>query len=532
MNERSKEQIRDGQGDILFAVLTDAHLTDAEDNRLMYLRSAVELIGRLPDRPAFLVFAGDLVGNQQDDAEAIHESGMNVLRQAGIPLYMLRGNTDLFTPQARFGFEENGFTFIGIDTATGEYSAAENKRLMELIERNEQSPVIIFSHYYPDALDNRSRDRMCESICKSKPLAVICGHGHRSERDLLGTGEIHLVAGIDPFKAGHQQPGVELFKISSGECQRQRALVSLVDDDAAAKFVQNIGFAIEADTITVEMLDLMERYGVAHAQIKQLSKADARRYALLAKIPGQVSLHASTPRIGAEGCIVNQGQLDLEIAFARQRKIRAITTHLPPVDASTLFTDDGKMTATPNLERIARLLADAWKGYWLAGIRIDIENTHWYDPAVLPELHGEYQLGIHPLHLLALRDQVEVLLCLRYGVVDGASIGFCLDIGHVLTNGPLAQAFGWVEWFTMLSPNIRSMHVHDVIDEPDGGRQGHLPMGIRGGLVNIEAIARLKTQRCPHAPGYLEVSGVDGMKDSLDAFRRWKEARQTILTVP
>lgn len=509
-----------------FAVLCDSHIESRGDVRLRYVEQAVHALKALRPPPEFVVFLGDMASAKGNEQQSSHASAMQVIECERWPTYVLRGNTDLDLPPARFAFEMGGCAFVGFDTAGGTYGSDEDQVLASQVERWSGLPVVLFTHFYPEALDDQSRRRLVARLEGIDNGTLICGHGHRAQQYRLGKTIVHLVAPTDPFKPGGAPPGAEIFSISPSQCRRTRRNVSLLDDDMANAFSQSIGVAIEANLIDEAFLAWAGEHSIVRWQIKQYAKADAAQRAMLLQLVGQITLHASTPKLSAGGVVGNQPQLDDEIQFAKERHLTAITTHLPPVDARTLFDASGEPKAR-STACLADALASAWAGYWLAGIRIDIENTHWYDPDEQPELFGEHQLGIRPRHLLAFRERVEAELRKRHGPVEGASVGLCLDVGHVLTNGPLASEFGWTEWLDSLRPHVRSIHFHDVIAGHRGGRQGHQPVGIEGGLINVEAIAHLAQRDCPSAPIYLEVGGRHAIGVSLENLNRWRNVRRS-----
>ena len=221
---------------------------------------------------------------------------------------------------------------------------------------------------------------------------------------------------------------------------------------------------------------------------------------------------------------MNSDAFARELEECQQLGAEAINSHLPLCDERALFDEKGSITDNATAQSRVAALADALEGFWRAGIRIELENTHWYDPVKAPEWFGEHQLGIKIYQLLYFREQLERELLGRCGQIDGAAVRFCLDVGHVLTNGPLVKEMTVQDWFTSLAPNISAIHFHDVVEHEGGTRQAHYPLGAEGGIVGLEGFIYLKQRFAPAALLHVEVAELSDVRSSIEYLRGWGRA--------
>ena len=551
-NERQGASPWQARG-LRFAVVTDAHVEHPGDARAEYLRAALE--AAQAHRPAFIVFAGDLVSPQAtsvrcdgETSSYTHPTGDTVTSQAAarddyswtrdlfesadVPVHQLRGNVDvpLWPEPLRFAFALGAYVFIGFDTATGTLTEAEDRWLRETLQGFGDRPKIFFTHYYADALDPPGAERLMTRLDESQVLHLISGHGHRHGHHVIAQTRHHLVEAIDPFKPGSRVPGYELFEFDGDMLRRSHHRVSLLAPEAFPRFLGCLGCAPGDPGSEAQLTALIAECGLRHVQFK-LSHSVVRALGGANALPDlrsrldvgtlqTLSIHGSNPDIDGTFNWMNQATVHHEIEICRESGAASVTTHLPPWDARILF-DSQSGTPTSLADALADALAAGFGGYWQSGIRIDLENTHWYDPSQYPDVHGEHQFGIKINHLLWAREQLEARLTERWGEVAGSGVGFCFDVGHALTNGPLASTMTVPDWFVSLGPQIRSIHLHDVMDLPKGGRQAHFPMGVDGGLVGLEGLVHLWHRYSPDAILLLEVETLEDVRRSVEYIRQW-----------
>jgi predicted phosphodiesterase len=545
---------RKGAGNALrFAVITDAHVEHSEDERVQYLRVALDAMQM--HRPAFVVFAGDLVSPPATRTETgtsepvhMHSGGDTVsfhaaatrdfswthdlLKTIDIPVHLLRGNVDVPLRQEplRFAFAMEGIAFIGFDTAMGTLDESEDRWLRETSHRFADMPKIFFSHYYVDALEPPGAERLLARLAESGAQHLISGHGHRCEHHVIAQTQHHLVEAIDPFKPGSHRPGFEIFDFEGGDLHRTHHTVSVLDSTSVQRFKDFIGCAPYDPGGGDEFHALFTDCGLCRAQCRltpnvvqslggDQAVANLRRW-LEGGTLQSLSVHGSNPRIDQGGHWLNRSTIEHEIGISRETGAVSVTSHLPVWDDREIFDrESGRPTSVAH--SFVDVLAEGLSGYWQGGIRIDLENTHWLDPAQYPDSLEEHMLGIQIHHLLWFREQLESRLKDLHGEVSGAGVAFTFDVGHALTNGPLASTMTLPDWFASLGSRIRSIHLHDVVDLPAGGRQAHLPMGVAGGLVGLEGLIHLWHRYSPDAILYLEVETLEDVRRSVEHLRNW-----------
>jgi len=544
---------KDAGNGLRFAVITDAHIEHPRDERAMYLRAAID--AAQTHRPGFIVFAGDLISPVADmtrgrgsEAVHMHPGGDTISSSAAatedfswtsdlfeslnIPTHRLRGNVDvpLWKEPLRFAFAMDGIAFIGFDTALGTVNESEDHWLEEASQRFEGMPKILFSHYYVGALELAGAERLLARLAESGALHLISGHGHRREHHVIGQTQHHLVEAIDPFKPGSHRPGFEIFEFDGSDLRRTHYTVSRVEPDTVKQFRDCIGCAPYDPGGVDEFHALFTDCGLCRAQCRltpnvvqslggDRAVANLRRW-LEGGTLQSLSVHGSNPQIDPGGHWLNRSTIEHEIGISRETGAVSVTSHLPVWDDREIFDQEcGRPTSIAH--SLVEVLADGLGGYWQNGIRIDLENTHWLDPAQYPDSLEEHMLGIQIHHLLWFREQLEARLKDVHGEVAGAGVACTLDVGHALTNGPLASTLTLPDWFASLGCHIRSIHLHDVVDLPAGGRQAHLPMGVAGGLVGLEGLIHLWHRYSPDAILYLEVDTLEEVRQSVEHLRNW-----------
>lgn len=536
-----------------FAVITDAHIEHPEDERAGYLRAALDAVKA--HRPAFVIFAGDLISPEAytrrcNGAEPahLHPGGDTILASTAatedfswvsglfgsldMPVHLLRGNVDvaLLQEPLRFAFSMEGVAFIGFDTAMGTLDESEDRWLQEVSLRYLEMPKILFSHYYVEALDPPGAERLLARLAESGARHLISGHGHRCEHHLIAQTQNHLVEAIDPFKPGSHRPGFDIFEFDGDDLRRAHYTVSLVSPDAIEQFQSCLGCAPGNPGSSQDFGGLLTECALRYAQCKWTPKVvealgAAKAVTNLrgwmdAKTLQILSIHGSNPKIDPSGNLLNGSTIEHEVKICKDAGAASVTSHLPIWDDRELFDpEDGSPTSTA--QAIVDTMADAFSGYWLAGIRIDLENTHWLDPLQYPDSLEEHMLGIQIGHLFWFRGNLESRLKHLHGEIPGSGVFFTFDVGHALTNGPLASTMTIPDWFVSLGSHIRSIHFHDAVDLPEGGRQAHYPLGVAGGLVGLEGFVHLWHRYSPGAILYLEVETLEDVRKSMEHLGRW-----------
>lgn len=515
-----------------FAVFGDVHLNPQSPEKQRYLHRVIELLTASP--VTFAVFLGDLVQDQCRLSRlwADFEADMESLRASGPMVYLLRGNTDLHVSprRRRFSFACGQTAFIGFDTAAGGFDAEECNWLAGAIREHACRHAVLFTHYYADALDGAGKDRLCECLALLDRPHLVAGHGHRQQLRQDAHGVHHLIAPVDPYKPGSARPGFDLFTLDPRDhaCTRRRQGISLLSMAHVDQVLAQLGAAPSEFGNPAGLEHTLRSRGLRHLQlkwrapvVKALGGPEVVRRWLDEGLLLSASLHASTPIIDDEGRVLNQAILDAEAAAAEHMHASTVTVHLPRRDQRPMCDVDGSVRNESALSALVEAYARALQGFYERGMNINLENTHWYDPRLVPEAHGEHQFGIRVAHLLAVRQR----LAERWG---DHRVAFCFDVGHALTNGPLAIDQTVADWFEQFSQRVGAIHFHDVIDLAEGGRQAHQPFGTPGGLVNLESFIHLYDRHARAAPLYLEMDALNMIEQSVEHLRHWRDEQRSL----
>lgn len=523
------------------------HVEHPGDERIRYLRAVIDAVKSCD--PAFVVFAGDLVSAAAQTISGIrsHPGGdmisLSVASPGDIswalapfesirpPVHYLRGNVDVpfLREPLRFAFALEGIAFVGFDTAEGTLTESEDRWLREAASEFGDVPKIFFSHYYAGALDSLGAERLLSRLAESGARHLISGHGHRAEHHVIGQTEHHLTEAADPFKPGSHRPGFELFELDGSKLRRLHHAVSLLEPGAVKRFHEQLGCAPRHPGNPETLKNLLADCGLRHVQLRLGDHVveslggdravDTLRQLRSEGVVQTLSVHGSNPQIDPGGTWLNRSTIEREVEISAKAGAESVTSHLPIRDERTLFNPESGSPESA-ADKLADTFADGMSGYWQAGIRIDLENTHWLDPVHHPDSLEEHMLGIKINHLLWFRNALEKRLGSEYGDIEGAGVGCTFDVGHALTNGPLAATLTIPDWFASLGSHIRSIHFHDAVDLPEGGRQAHRPIGAEGGLVGLEGFIHLLHCYCPDAVLYLELDALEEIRQSVDSLRR------------
>jgi 3',5'-cyclic-AMP phosphodiesterase len=203
---------------MIIAQISDTHLTldsaDA-DRRLRDFASTIADINALDPSPDVIVHTGDIVHNGRTDEYA---QAAAILGEARAPVYVLPGNKDdrtslraAFSPRGYlapgsdcidYAVEGHPVRLIALDTlspgnAKGEFSAAQAKRLVDLIDAEITKPIAVFTHHPPfevmvgperchfETMEGMSRLRQALRH-SSRVIAVFSGHVHRAAEGFVG----------------------------------------------------------------------------------------------------------------------------------------------------------------------------------------------------------------------------------------------------------------------------------------------------------------------------------------------------------
>lgn len=142
-----------------FVVVNDTHYKSPECG--MWLKQVVAAMQR--EKPAFCLHVGDIV----DDGRRDHLATVRgIMAEIGVPVYVQIGNHDydsetgrsayeeLFPDRLNYGFEHQGWQFLGVDSTEGrkwegtmiaEASLQWVDRQLARLDRNR--PLVLFTHF-------------------------------------------------------------------------------------------------------------------------------------------------------------------------------------------------------------------------------------------------------------------------------------------------------------------------------------------------------------------------------------------------
>ena len=303
----------------------------------------------------------------------------------------------------------------------------------------------------------------------------VAGHRHL---DKTG-GMSQLVRGIDPDKA-IGGPAVAFFTLRGGEWSRtdiplpEFSLSKWTDDDKAA-FRACLGVSIkrEPDAMLAEVAE----HGVRNVEfLSQLEPSPAAVAAWKAKTDGHISVHLPDIRLDAD-------TEELVQTVRRWRGLGAaqFTLHVPKASIAEL-------SLAENMERMVEIYAHVIEA--AEDSTIGIENMHM----TAADTVENRRFGYVP------QEQRQFIELLRKRLPQ-ADIGPLLDIGHARNNLPFSSIYNLSEWYRQLGPELRAMHIHQVITD-DTGYHNH--QAIRGLFTRLISLSSLLyswrnglLRRCP-----------------------------------
>ncbi len=212
-----------------FAVISDIHIGTSEDPALSIAEPLKKTIQSLVlARPDFVIIAGDLTLGQPDDKQPLEKvrawwsnlnSALLPLRQAGIPVFPLPGNHDLYTnverqaygeawkyfeaplssftvlgsPPFYYAFDHKGVHFNALNIV-GQYIDPEQEAWLkkDLGQAGNGGLRFVIGHVPLYSAITRSsayfKKNMSEILAGGRVAAYICGHEHQVWDQKLKTG--------------------------------------------------------------------------------------------------------------------------------------------------------------------------------------------------------------------------------------------------------------------------------------------------------------------------------------------------------
>jgi sugar phosphate isomerase/epimerase/predicted phosphodiesterase len=468
--------------------------------------------------PDFVVLLGDLTARGGAQAFA---AVAEIARACPVQTFILPGNSDVRdTPietyrqsfgQERFSFRKGNLLFLGLDTSQPSIQSEQREWVARQITAAAPARPVVFTHMPPHKLDSNSRAFLEGLLPESGVLLCVAGHSHRAGFTHPGDCPVHTLAGTDPFKPVSEQPGFDLFTVSSGgELRTERRPITLLSEPKVAAVFARLGAAPRDFDSTEQLVHFLSEHNLKHLQIKRRSGPPDLVQCLNAwrgATPGaSLSVHLNTPKADDDGRLSNRSELQSEVDLALSLNAASVTVHLPKMDSELVIVGHDRFKRNRFTESLRQELASLLNPLVSVGCEIHLENLRWRGEG----LRNERSLGTVPSHLVAFREALEGSL----------PVGFNLDIGHAWGNGALASKYPPFRWFEALHPHIRSIHLHDTV--PREGKQiNHQPIGSDGGMICLEGIFYLLAHLAPQAVVYLEMNNLPDIALSLDRMRAW-----------
>jgi len=200
------------------AIVADLHLPEVNDSaQHAVLDWVVEVLRR--EQPDLVLGAGDYTASGAlSSARHVAQS----LREAGLPLLLTPGNSDLRSPRVsqriRAIFttpaivETRNMLAVAVDSSEGMITSKDRGQVEKALDSAQDRPVVLLTHYYVEALQDESRAWLMRLLQSGRISLFVAGHGHRERSYRLGRTDCHLVRGLDPDKAIGGPPAMAFFE--------------------------------------------------------------------------------------------------------------------------------------------------------------------------------------------------------------------------------------------------------------------------------------------------------------------------------
>lgn len=415
------------------AVLADLHLCgDNRTSQYAALLDACAIIRR--ERSDVLLSLGDASAFGSEEDTRLY---LRALRDTGVPLLSVAGNSDLRTPETASAnrtalsvgspLRLDPYTVMGLDDADGTLREADMAALKQAIAAG--TPLLVCMHMRVPlpALPEGS--------------VVLCGHTHDAAVRQEDGVTYCRVPAADPDKAIGVPPSVTLLCMD-GETVSLRTL-PLLRARHASDLPAYLGFSCYDP---LPDIDHAIACGVRSIELRP-GVTDTDRAALREKIRSfrasggrYLSLHLpDMPRAGIDDALLRHLEL------AETLGADGVTIHIPG-ETPEAFRQDAGLYAVyaAHYAALAERLDDR--------IGIGVENMHT-TPGRTSDSARRW--GCVPEEMLDFRRTVNALL-------GRERVQLHLDVGHARNNAPFSQHYPVSVWYAQVGGVCNAYHVHQV----------------------------------------------------------------------
>ena len=425
------------------AVLADLHLCgDNRTSQYAALLDACAIIRR--ERPDVLLSLGDASAFGSEEDTRLY---LRALRDTGVPLLSVAGNSDLRAPETASAnrtalsvgspLRLGPYTVLGLDDADGTLRESDSAALELAISAG--APLLVCMHMRVPlpALPEGS--------------VVLTGHTHDAAIWREDGVTYCRVPAADPDKAIGVPPSIALLCME-GETVSLRT-IPLLRAHHASDLPAYLGFSCYDP---LPDIDHAVACGVRSIELRP-GVIDTDRAALREKIRifrafggRYLSLHLpDMPREGIDDALLRHLEL------AESLGADGVTIHIPGETPEAFRQDAGLYAAyAAHYAALAERLDDR--------IGIGVENMHT-TPGRTSDSTRRW--GCVPEEMLAFRQTVNALL-------GRERVQLHLDVGHARNNAPFSQCYPVSVWYAQLGDVCNAYHVHQVSPQ----LQNHQPI--------------------------------------------------------
>jgi len=508
------------------AILADAHLPDGSGTaQHACFDWAIAQLQRL--QPDFIVAAGDMTACGDVDAARLVRQG---IESVGVPFLSTPGNCEMrslqTTPELESllltgqVLENREILILACNTMTGAIAPEERQAAETIAATAGGRPLVLVTHYYPDALGADSAAWLREFLEHRQVSLLICGHGHRDRTETIGATPAYYVRGLDPEKAKRATPAVFVFTHDAGAWSLDEIpfVDGTVDQWTAverAEFLDNLGISCMVADETLSSIDWAAQERLPCLELR----ADA--LGLPADLLGE---HIAKWRdAGGRYLSWHMDNISWDPATRSMQGLdtwcrgleRALTLDVQHLTLHPPHVPVGEMTpGSDTWMRIADIVTAALEPVTDTDVVLAVENLH-LNPDEPADEHRCF--GYLPAECHGWIEELRARL-------GPERVAFMLDIGHARTNGAYNNRFGLGQWFATMGKEIAGYHIHQV-RALENRLKGHLQIdNVFGPNLSFAAFFwAWKRHQINHCPMFIEVRGQAARQAS------WRTMRDYLL---
>ena len=424
---------------------------------------------------------GDMTaqGSREQTAEVLRR-----LQSMGVPFCSTPGNAELRifangeTAQAFDIAAPQNMCIVLLNSAAGTPTADELSKLDQIADN---AGFLLATHIPPRRWSDEAQAKVQSAMARRAVTAVIAGHSHHDEADIL--------RGLDPDKASGGVPMLTVMsRTQDGSWQRTDHTINGVDPEEWSN-QQRLTFADELGISTMwQELEALEFAAVNHIKNVELRMALNDNKELQEAIgkwrkSGGKILSLHLPDLKAAD---DDGKLAQYARMACKLGCDRVTLHVPKVTAAGF---------EEHKEKLLKKFADDLDCLLKKNVIIGIENLH--------TKAGEDTFETRNFGC-TIEECYQWIMLLRKRF-DTENIGFHLDIGHARNNAPISGKENLSDWYLKMGKFINGWHIHQVTQSA-GKFHNHQPMtGFYDKLISLAGLfMAFRAGQLSQAPMFLE----------------------------